>query len=342
MRKSVVFLLVTVAAAFEGASVWVLFTRTNLYLWSDWILPSLLHVVSTVALTVAGNVRKDFDGQRMAIFLGTFFFYPVGGAAFSFVLLVMLIRKDALKVGVMEDYHKSIEAEMQREDQLGRIMDIEEEIGKQMEIQPLVDLIHGRDLTLRRAATKYLGKLETHDSVKLLQNLLKDTDREVRFYASSSLAKIDEKLSKRIRTLAEESASRPADVLRLKELGYAYLDYIQTGILDTIGERYHLDKCVETFEKVLAHGEESETHFSMGCVLFKLGRIDEAERQFDRAIEQDPKYVDAYFWRAEIFFMRRDFRRVVEDCRAARDARAAGDLNTTHQLIAPWWAESPA
>ena len=75
----------------------------------------------------------------------------------------------------------------------------------------------------------------------------------------------------------------------------------------------------------------------MGRVMFKLGRIDEAERHLSRAIEMDPKNVDAYFWRAEIFFRRRDFLRVAEDCRATR---AFGDLNTTHQLIAPWWAES--
>ncbi|OGH56894.1 MAG: hypothetical protein A3G34_06970 [Candidatus Lindowbacteria bacterium RIFCSPLOWO2_12_FULL_62_27] len=337
MSKFAVFLCVSIAATFEGASVWVLFTRTNLYVLRDWILPVCLHLVSTAALTAAGNVRKDFDGQRLAIFLGTLFFYPIGGAAFSFVLLVMLIRRDALKVGVMEDYHKAIETEMQREDQLGRIMDIEEEIGRQMEIQPLVDLIHGRDVTLRRAATKYLGKLETRDSVRLLQNLLKDSDREVRFYASSSLAKIDEKLSKRIRTLAAESAARAADVLLLKELGYAYLEYIQAGTLDAIGERYHLDQCAETFGKVLSYEQDSETHFSMGRVMFKLGRIDEAERHLSRAIEMDPKNVDAYFWRAEIFFRRRDFLRVAEDCRATR---AFGDLNTTHQLIAPWWAES--
>jgi len=339
MSKAVVILLVMSAASLEGASVWVLFTRTNVYVPQDWALPIALHILSTAALTAAGKVRRDFDGQRMAIFLGTLFFYPIGGASFSFILLIMLIRRDALRVGVMEDYHKGIEAEILREEQLGHIENIEEEVQRQIEIQPLVDLIHGRDLTLRRAATKYLGKLENRDSVKMLQNLLKDSDREVRFYASSSLAKIDEKLSKRIRTLVDESASRPADLLLLKELGYAYLDYIQAGTLDAIGERYHLEKCEETFRKALDYEQTSETHFSLGRVLFKLGRQDEAESHFTKAIELNPKSADAYFWRAEVAFLRRDFSHVIDDCRATCSC-AGGDLNTTQQIIAPWWAET--
>lgn len=52
---------------------------------------------------------------------------------------------------------------------------------------------------------------------------------------------------------------------------------------------------------------DAEVHFNLGNILNELGRIDEAERSFRRAIKAEPNYIEAHFSLAQLLYAQGQF-----------------------------------
>lgn len=331
--QSFSFLLLSLGL--ESASAYALFAPPESVELYGILACVVLHACAAWAATEAGRRLSAEKGQSLLYFLAAFFFYPVGVPGIGILHLIRMARPDRLSKGVMADYLSEIDVEVDLEDELGRIESIESEIQKQLHIQPLVDHILGKNIMLKRAAAKKLGSIANLDAVRMLRMLLRDRDREVRFYATTSLERIDETYNSHIRSLKEQISSAPENPALNRELGHAYLDYVDVGLLDAVSEKFCMDLAAEAFQKALGQEENPGTLLYLAIIDIRMGRTAEAERRLNRTIELNPGLKEAYFRRAEIHFLRGQIDGVAGECTRAE---GAAELDVEARQVVQWWA----
>ncbi len=107
---------------------------------------------------------------------------------------------------------------------------------------PIVDLLSGDDIEIKRKSVIILHKLKTVKSIALLKKALSDSNVEIKFMAASALLNIENDFKERIKNLEEEIARAEEDNYpMLHELRYnlaaVISKYLMSGLLDNIGQK---------------------------------------------------------------------------------------------------------
>ncbi|HPG57803.1 MAG TPA: HEAT repeat domain-containing protein [Candidatus Wallbacteria bacterium] len=121
---------------------------------------------------------------------------------------------------------------------------------------PIVDLLSGEDIEIKRKSIIILHKLKTVKSIALLKKALSDANVEIKFMAASALLNIENDFKERIKNLEEEIArAEEENYPALQELRYnlaaVISKYLMSGLLDNIGQKklgelmhYHLNSAI--------------------------------------------------------------------------------------------------
>ncbi len=214
------------------------------------------------------------------------------------------------------------------------------DVTRRLNVEPLVEIIRGRAGTdLKRGAIETLQNLMSPQAVKLLRECLQDHDSEVRFFASSALSRIEERLNAALRGARGKLAEKP-DGEGFLRLGKTYFEFVYLEFYDRAGLSYYLDEAIRCFEQaVAADAGNTEALRALEKAYLAAGKSDAAQSIHETAAAASQPGTGQLLYLAENHFNRRRFRECREVVALSRHQlsafRAVKDVQDIWALAQP-------
>lgn len=183
-----------------------------------------------------------------------------------------------------------------------------DEAAKAYDVEPFMDVIrYGTDDQKRRA----LGKITSFFNAGFapaLRLALQDESNMIRVQAATAISIIENRFQTRLMKLEKVYAKyHREDPVSIVALANFHDDYSFTGILDNARERANRKDAKRLYEEYLQQvPEDGITRTRYGRLLLRIGELQEAIRQFEKAIQEQitPTRVA---WLAEAYYRIGDY-----------------------------------
>ncbi|MPZ14505.1 MAG: hypothetical protein GEU73_08795 [Chloroflexi bacterium] len=203
-----------------------------------------------------------------------------------------------------------------------------------LEIQPLVDVLHGPDLQAKRAAIDLLCSWPSLGG-GLLRSTLADPDPDVRSLAAVALTRLDDRFTRQINEA--RAAASHEDTEAHVRIAHMHYEYALSDPTDQSKRTFHLSHARDALQRALVRQPER------GDLLVELARVYRELTDHERAwqaalaaIGTDPHRAEAYLLGMELAFRtgRLDALRAL-----ARQSTVHAGWPTDVLAIARWWAD---
>ncbi len=172
-----------------------------------------------------------------------------------------------------------------------------------LEIQPLVDVLHNADLESKRAAVAALGRHGDPGSIRLLRQLLSDPHAEIRSDASIALTRIEGELSRALNASLEQWTADPADNELTLTLADQYYQYACSNVLDEVSRHSYLVKARNLVQQVISQDSmEAELWMQLARIHQHLGETRDALQATRAALQLQPDSQEAHLLATELAF----------------------------------------
>jgi len=218
--------------------------------WTDWIAPFCLHGAAVlVVLAGFGWMTDLFNRQRLwgrnlAFFV---FFLPVVGCLIGFVIWLTYQIQG----------HQKREEEAEGETDVGLspfpwlVSSDHAAVLEALDFEPLVDLLQGDNIDLKRGAIERLEQERSREAVAQLDALRKDHDMEVRFYATTSLTRIKKDFDSELSAIQERVKKNPKDVVAQLDWAEVFIRYATILPFNQEMRESFFQEIIGIFERVL-------------------------------------------------------------------------------------------
>jgi len=281
--------------------------------------------------------RKMMQAVRYYVYLFCWLilFLPVVGLVGS-CLTFFSTRKVMKRMGLVEDYQQETEYALEKPLYSDTVS-----LSDEISIQPALDILNSKDDDFKRGAVNILSRIGTPEAVRILKRCLSDSNPEVRFYAHSSIARLDAAHIAGIKDL-ETNFDFSIDALENhKRLGKAYRDYAESGLLEEDTVNHYLSLSRESFRKAYAlDPEDSVTATILGQLSISEQKHDEAEKYFRKTLEAAADYpYEALLGLCQIYYETRNKDTLCE-IRKGLDqfiGRTSGDVDK--DILIQFWGQ---
>jgi len=303
--------LFAAASLFEGTAIYVALA-------GDYGWAILLHVAAGVVFLIGPIAfRGRSDRPRFLFFCAlagclTFFLPAMGilGCAVTYLAVRWVLRQ----MGVVKDYEAFTGYTLQDGFQLLDAEDPRMLLSDELSIEPFLDILSGSDEDLKRGAINMLSRMGTPKAVRLLRRCITDPSTDVRFFAHSTLTKLNEKYmarTKEIKSLADEAGVDQPQ--HLMELGKAYTAYADSGLVE--GEmRSHYLSMARTAYAEAFHKDPSDPDLllRMGRIQMEIGDIQGAAACFEQGLKNDGTAVESFLGLCQISYDSGDMKAIAQ------------------------------
>ena len=287
-----------------------------------------------LSLIVQAASRKDWSWPLLGSTLSLLLFPVLGmlGMATAFMLTLRWSGQAPTKP------ERAVEVEYQAEDVVARAGEMELSLLEEREVEPVVDVLQEEDPESKRAAIEAIAVKRDTGTVRLLRGLLHDPSPEARFFASISLSKLEDEISKSILSTQREVSANPDLPEARGRLARLYLDYVLSGFLEGVSRDYYLELAREEYDQVLeAHPHHDRLALDLAKVHLLLGNIANASVILEDLALGRPDSVDVHLARMEVIYEFGDFREL--SVYARRILPGVPESVDMHELV-KWWAET--
>ncbi|MCM8543221.1 MAG: hypothetical protein NE328_23330 [Lentisphaeraceae bacterium] len=133
------------------------------------------------------------------------------------------------------------------------------------DVQPLIDIVRSGELHEKCNALNSAMKDPNRDSVAMLKMALKDNSREVRYYASTALTKIESNLLDKLTDLQKEHERNPFDEKVRQELAAFYIHSCSLNIFPKVTTVHYLNSALSVIEE----DEDSSAFLELKCKIHR-------------------------------------------------------------------------
>lgn len=297
------------------------------------------HLLATFVFIAPTYLKKQRDQQDYYFYLVGLltFFLPGVGIVASLIALVVSRRLFAPQ-GLASDFE-------QRRHLLDEsiLLDNEEELDDflqaELSTEPLLDILNGKDMELKRGAIKLLRKTGTPDAVKLLKRCLSDGEVEIRFYAHTALSRVEELYNNRLEK-ARAHAKIP-NFETLRELGLAYELYARSELPDKDLKKHYLQTAVQSYEQALALKPQAlELAERVGELSLELGDAARAALRFAQAFHDPNLQLEAGLGLCRVYFEARDWRSLALTVGRMRKMESPASEDAFKLVLFKFWTEA--
>lgn len=281
-----------------GAAPWTLAAGLGLHAGAAWLI--------WTAAPGIGQVKQDLDAGALryihALCALIVLFFPVLGLPGAALILVSrrFSRRKGLVEVVGEEMRRTAKA-------LGveRVDDLDAFLVEEASVEPILEILKGSDVGLKRGAVSLLGSIGGREAVTLLKQSLSDPSPEVRFYAHATLAKLEDSYAQEIK--AAEVAAKTDDAASWERLGDAFTRYAEAGLAEeVVRDRLH-ERAVMAYDRSLEIAPDNAgLLIKMGRLHLGNGRFGEARRRFEAVPHDGPGRGDALLGLCEVAYELRD------------------------------------
>ncbi len=117
------------------------------------------------------------------------------------------------------------------------------------EVQPVADVLAGKDLALKREAIRRLALRAAPSSVLLLRQALLDPNGEIRLYAVNALQRLERQWVEAIERAQKTRDTHPDVLSAHLDFGRAYQRFAESGLLEPMLVRLYRQKALRALEK---------------------------------------------------------------------------------------------
>jgi len=284
-----------------------------------------------LSLIVQADSRKDWSWPLLGSTLSLLLFPVLGmlGMATAFMLTLRWSGQAPTKP------ERTVEVEYQAEDVVARAGEMELSLLEEREVEPVVDVLQEEDPESKRAAIEAIAVKRDTGTVRLLRGLLHDPSPEARFFASISLSKLEDEISKSILSTQREVSANPDLPEARGRLARLYLDYVLSGFLEGVSRDYYLELAREEYDQVLeAHPHHDRLALDLAKVHLLLGNIANASAILEDLALGRPDSVDVHLARMEVIYEFGDFREL--SVYARRALPGVAESADVHELVQSW------
>lgn len=201
--------------------------------------------------------------------------------------------------------------------------------------QSVLQILSGRDNTLRRNAILALRALEPKKSLPVLRRAIGDSDEQVRLLAQTQFNKIMLNLEMTIKKMEHSMNEQAAPPEKMIELAEQYHELVFLGLSTQDTEAIYLNRAVELLNGALTKDPDnvSARFFLLKCAV-KQENLPLAEQTVAqlRASGFNPEFLRV--WEAEILFLKRDWGGLVE---LAKSLRASNTVHPRISTLVEFW-----
>lgn len=205
----------------------------------------------------------------------------------------------------------------------------EERIASELDFIPLVEILAGDDLDLKRGAIEQLERLRTPEAVQMLLQYRSDPSLEIRYYINSALVRIKNEFDEELEAARQQMQLDIYKISARVFLARIYLQYARSGLLDSELARNYEDEAIYH----LTFAIESSTPTAEAFRILIDCRLQRQEWQSADAVVEaasDQKFIDpaeADRYRVDILYHTHRFAEIPALLRRIPDYRMA----------AQWW-----
>jgi len=279
IRRLCVALIIILAIFFEATFAY--YFVYNLHLEKVNLVKAIVfHIISSLLILFIPFCYPSESNQRRSINYSAhlsgylILFFPIIGLIGSGSSL--LFAKKILKKKGLADESSDL-SKLKGRKGFNQIHNSDEMLKKELKIQPFQDILNGDNIDLKRGAIQYLEKVASPEAVRLIKKCLTFNNQEVRFYAHSSLVKLDKSYTDRIKMLKDKIEERKNDSDLLKQLASIYIKYAESEILEEGTKRYYLKLAKEIFESLLLNDADNIEFLTV------VGKLNIFEKQYAQA-----------------------------------------------------------
>lgn len=194
---------------------------------------------------------------------------------------------------------------------------------------PIVDVLSGSDMDVKRKAIVILQKLRSVRAIGLLRQALSDPSVEIKFMAASALLSIENEFKDEIKQIASEierasSQGRRAISLLRRDMAVAISRYIASGLLDEVSEKNFQEQMISELASALRENHDFfEVRLLLAKEYSKKGMFREALSELMKIIDHPGPTdefggelkVSAVVLYCEIHYNLQDYGKLREACR---------------------------
>ncbi len=202
---------------------------------------------------------------------------------------------------------------------------------RELEVQPIVDILRGSNRALKRAAIRAIAQQPSRERVQLLRDLLVDPDADLRDAASLALFRLEAGFERALNQ-AEHREGGPQPT----ELADLYMRYASSGLLDDISSTLYLRKACDVLRQAIAEDSpHADQKFQLAYLLSDLGLDMDARAALDYALDDRPANVRSYLQGMEVAFRGGRWEQLQA---LARLAVPVATSDPQSAMLARWWA----
>jgi tetratricopeptide (TPR) repeat protein len=204
-----------------------------------------------------------------------------------------------------------------------------------LEVQPLIDVLHTSDLEMKRAAVAALGRQVNPGAIQLLRQLLSDPQPEIRSDASITLTRLEEDLAGTLNASLELWTADPADKERTLNLADQYYKYACSNVLDELSRHCYFAKARDVLQHcIIQDSMNADLWLKLARIRQHLGETTQALQDVRTALQLQPHSAEAYMLAMELAFRLHAWEILISLAREGlRTLPSEAEARTTLQ----WW-----
>jgi tetratricopeptide (TPR) repeat protein len=217
------------------------------------------------------------------------------------------------------------------------------DLRRDLEIQPLVDILRQPNSELKRAAIAMLGRRGSHEAMRLVRGALTDPDPDVRSDAAVTLTRFEDSVNGALSQAAAQGLDSPHSAKRYADL---CCRHATSNLLDAATSRYYLTQARDTLRRITAlRPARADVWLDLARVHHQLGEEAAAWQALDRARTLHPAHVASYLLGMEMAFDARDWDRLAAYAHqgwlasAQQGWLATADEHEDRELVR-WWSHA--
>lgn len=212
-------------------------------------------------------------------------------------------------------------------------------ISEEVNFIPLIDILNGNDLNLKRGAIDRLSKLATPESIKTLQTYRRDPSPDVRFFITTALTKIRQNMENELEAAHESLKTNPHQFETHIRLGRIYLRFALSNLLDDATKEKYLEESYYHLKTSLSLNENDVTTLNELLLCLESSskqseRIELLKKMFSDHLINSFKF---YSTMATIHFEQGDYPSFKNDINALKKEQ---DLPKQWNAILNWWGDN--
>ncbi|MFW5487780.1 MAG: tetratricopeptide repeat protein [Desulfovibrio sp.] len=225
--------------------------------------------------------RSNDDTYYHRLFAMLIFFLPgigILGTITTFISAGVILRRQGLAESYEEGFKMEKEMLFLNESTANIIQD-------ELSIEPIVDILNGNDVALKRGSISLLRKIKDKRAVELIKKCLADESSEVRFYAHTALTRIEADYAEQIKD-AQARYTEEKTPYAARALARIYRRYASSGLPeDSILVQYMKD-ARDLYEKALdADPTDSRLMLTLGNLCAEMKDYMASEKYFRMAVD---------------------------------------------------------